>query len=119
MEQVFLVDAGREERVEGRHLRALDPSFIRMPQRAVLCHLAGVEPAAEVWGPAATLRLTTIIAGRRLAVRLLLPVGEGSVPVEVAVVGRKGEEELATVLMEEGLAKKTRQRAERGCMVAG
>ena len=119
MEDVFLVDAGREERVEGHHLRALDPSFVRMPRQALLCHLAGVEPAAGVWGADATLRLTHIIAGRRLTARLLLPTVEGSVPVEVTVVGREGEEDLATMLVKEGLAKRTRHRAERGCMVAG
>jgi hypothetical protein len=58
---VFLVDLGREESVNHSHLRRLDKSFCREPERAVLCRLTGVEPAV---GGAA--RLEELLGGAAL-----------------------------------------------------
>ena len=41
---MFLVDLGREESVNHSHLRRLDKSFCREPERAVLCRRSGAPP---------------------------------------------------------------------------
>ena len=103
VEHVFLMDLGREEEVDLRHLRRLDTSFHSLAQQSLLCRLAGVEPLGDTWGGEAAAALQHLATGRltarlhntRLAgdleaqlVDLEVGIGEEALSVAGEMVGR-------------------------------
>ncbi|XP_072523567.1 tudor domain-containing protein 1 [Salminus brasiliensis] len=102
--KVYFVDYGNSCEVEVTHLRAIDPSLLKLPFQAIRCTLAGVEPVGGQWKETAVQRFQELCAGKQLSGKVL-SITEKGYGVELKCSGQN----ITAVLFSEQLAKPSGQ----------